>query len=79
MELGDGSWRSLLSSSKRRFRKSSAVVLWNAALKRRFSGIELVAVCAGEAENARKTVPRAIKRVFWRLLCFYVLGIFVIR
>jgi amino acid permease len=55
------------------------VVLWNAALKRRFSGIELVAVCAGEAENARKTVPRAIKRVFWRLLCFYVLGIFVIR
>ena len=24
-------------------------------------------------------MPRAIKRVFWRLLCFYVLGIFIIR
>lgn len=32
----------------------------------------------GEASNPRKTVPKAIKRVFFRLVVFYVLGIFFI-
>ena len=55
-----------------------------------YSGVELVAVAAGEAENPRKnsknsknidksnadtrTVPKAVRRVFWRILFFYVLG-----
>ncbi|KAF9017102.1 hypothetical protein BDZ89DRAFT_1140979 [Hymenopellis radicata] len=38
-------------------------------------GPEFVSMCAGEAENPRKTIPKAIQRVFWRLAAFYVLGI----
>jgi amino acid transporter len=44
----------------------------------RFLGTEIIATTLGEAENPRKTVPRAIKRVFYRLVFFYVLGIFII-
>ncbi|KAK5800797.1 hypothetical protein VI817_003009 [Penicillium citrinum] len=36
------------------------------------NGCETVVVAAGEAENPRRNIPRAIKRVFWRLLFFYV-------
>lgn len=39
-----------------------------------YGGIEGVAVAAGEAENPRKNIPKAIGRVFWRILFFYVLG-----
>jgi amino acid transporter len=39
-----------------------------------YGGVEMVAVAAGEAENPRKNVPKAVKRVFWRILFFYVLG-----
>lgn len=43
-----------------------------------FLGTEIIATTLGEAENPRKTVPRAIKRVFYRLVVFYVFGIFII-
>jgi len=39
-----------------------------------YSGVETVAVAAGEAENPRKNIPKAVRRVFWRILFFYVLG-----
>jgi len=39
-----------------------------------YGGMELVAVAAGEAENPRKNIPKAVRRVFWRILFFYVLG-----
>ena len=39
-----------------------------------YGGIEMVAVTAGEAENPRKNIPKAVRRVFWRLLFFYFLG-----
>jgi len=32
----------------------------------------------GEAENPRRNIPRAIRRTFWRILIFYVGGVFVI-
>lgn len=32
----------------------------------------------GEAENPRKNIPVAIRRTFWRILIFYVGGVFVI-
>lgn len=35
-------------------------------------------VTVGEAENPRKNVPVAIRRTFWRILVFYVGGVFVI-
>jgi lysine-specific permease len=43
-----------------------------------FQGTELVGVAAGESENPRRTIPRAIRQVFWRILLFYILAILVI-
>lgn len=43
-----------------------------------FQGTELIGVAAGESENPRKSIPIAIRQVFWRILMFYVLSIFVI-
>ncbi|GAK42701.1 MULTISPECIES: amino acid permease [Paenibacillus] len=43
-----------------------------------FQGTELVGVAAGESENPRKSVPRAIRQIFWRILIFYILTILVI-
>jgi len=39
-----------------------------------YGGVEMVAVAAGEAENPRYNIPKAVRRVFWRILFFYVLG-----
>ncbi|KAF1972491.1 hypothetical protein BU23DRAFT_555025 [Bimuria novae-zelandiae CBS 107.79] len=54
--------------------------LWSTLVNAAFSygGVEMVAVAAGEATNPRKNIPKAIRRVFWRILFFYVLGSFVI-
>lgn len=46
--------------------------LVNAAFS--YGGVEMVAVAAGEAENPRYNIPKAVRRVFWRILFFYVLG-----
>lgn len=43
-----------------------------------FIGTEIIAVTVGEAENPQRNVPKAIRRVFWRILIFYVVGIFII-
>ncbi|SSD58413.1 related to Arginine permease [Saccharomycodes ludwigii] len=41
-------------------------------------GVETVGIQAGEAANPRKTVPKAINRVFIRILLFYILTLFFI-
>ncbi|MGT2397775.1 amino acid permease [Staphylococcus aureus] len=41
-------------------------------------GTEVVAVTAGESDDPKKSMPKAIKQVFWRILLFYVLSIAVI-
>ncbi|WMM89303.1 amino acid permease [Heyndrickxia coagulans] len=43
-----------------------------------FQGTELLGVAAGESEDPEKTIPHAVKSVFWRILLFYILAIFVI-
>ncbi len=43
-----------------------------------FQGAELVGVAAGESEDPKRNVPRAVRQVFWRILLFYVLAIVVI-
>ncbi|KIL37844.1 gamma-aminobutyrate permease [Gordoniibacillus kamchatkensis] len=43
-----------------------------------FQGTELIGITAGESENPGRTVPKAIRQVFWRILLFYILAIFVI-
>ncbi|KAF4304137.1 Amino acid/polyamine transporter I [Botryosphaeria dothidea] len=46
--------------------------LVNAAFS--YGGVEMVAVAAGEADDPRRNIPKAVRRVFWRILFFYVLG-----
>lgn len=43
-----------------------------------YIGSELVAVTAGEAQNPRKTIPRAIKSTFVRVFVFYIGCVFAI-
>lgn len=37
-----------------------------------YAAIELVGIAAGETENARKVLPRAVNSVIWRIGVFYV-------
>ncbi|EGE83765.2 hypothetical protein RJZ56_003407 [Blastomyces dermatitidis] len=43
-----------------------------------FLGTELVGVTVGEAQNPRKTIPRAIRLTFYRILFFYILSVFLL-
>ncbi|WP_180138850.1 amino acid permease [Acinetobacter sp. YH12043] len=43
-----------------------------------FQGTEMVGVAAGESKDPRKTIPVAIKQIFWRILLFYIVCIFII-
>ncbi|PPQ77160.1 hypothetical protein CVT25_010788 [Psilocybe cyanescens] len=43
-----------------------------------FGGIELVAVAAGESAKPYKSVPRAVKATFFRIILFYILTILTI-
>jgi amino acid transporter len=51
-------------------------VLMQAAFS--FIGTEIVAIAAGEAKNPRRTLPKAIRRVYIRILLFYIGGTLVI-
>ncbi|OQU96570.1 hypothetical protein CLAIMM_02634 [Cladophialophora immunda] len=50
--------------------------LWSTLVYAAFSfgGVEMVALAAGEAADPRRNVPKAVKRVFWRIVIFYVFG-----
>lgn len=43
-----------------------------------FNGVEIVGITAGESANPHKTIPSAVKQVFWRIVLFYILSILVI-
>ncbi|KAI9364077.1 amino acid permease/ SLC12A domain-containing protein [Pilaira anomala] len=43
-----------------------------------FNGVEIVGITAGESANPHKTVPAAVKQVFWRIILFYILSILII-
>ncbi|HZW45299.1 MAG TPA: amino acid permease [Dermatophilaceae bacterium] len=42
-----------------------------------FGGVELIGITAGEVENPRQNIPKAINQVVYRILIFYVGAIFV--
>lgn len=42
-----------------------------------FGGTEMVGLAAAEAENPRKSLPKATKQVFWRIFLFYILNVFI--
>lgn len=43
-----------------------------------FAGTELVGLAAAETQNPRKTLPVAIKQVFWRIATFYIASVLLI-
>ncbi|CAA7269266.1 unnamed protein product [Cyclocybe aegerita] len=43
-----------------------------------FQGMELVVIAASETENPRRNIAKAVRRVFYRILVFYILGILMI-
>ena len=43
-----------------------------------FQGTELVGVAAGESESPRTSIPLAIKKVFWRILLFYIFSLIIV-
>jgi yeast amino acid transporter len=40
--------------------------------------MELVCIAASETENPRRNIAKAVRRVFYRILMFYILGILII-
>ncbi|EMD41814.1 hypothetical protein CERSUDRAFT_79441 [Gelatoporia subvermispora B] len=64
-----------IAGSKGRFLGFFAV-LTQAAFS--FIGTEIVAIAAGEAKNPRRNLPKAIRRVYIRILLFYIGGVTII-
>ncbi|KAK8862639.1 proline-specific permease [Apiospora arundinis] len=43
-----------------------------------FAGVESIAMAAAEAQNPRRAIPRACKRVFARIVIFYILAVLIV-
>lgn len=43
-----------------------------------FGGSELVGLAAAETANPRKSIPSAVKQVFWRIVIFYIVSMIVV-
>lgn len=43
-----------------------------------FQGTEMIGIAAGESQNPRRDVPRALTSVFWRIMLFYIGAMVVI-
>lgn len=56
--------------------KGLCSVFVNAAFA--FAGTELVGLAAAETANPRKSLPTAVKQVFWRIALFYVVSLTVV-
>lgn len=54
------------------FLLSIAVIMFS------FGGTELIGITAGEADDPKTSIPRAVKQVMWRILIFYVGALIVI-
>ncbi|KAI2643715.1 AAT family amino acid transporter [Xylaria nigripes] len=56
------------------------LAFWKVFIQATFSygGSEMVVIASGETENPRRNIPKAIRRVFWRIVLFYVIAIFFV-
>ncbi len=43
-----------------------------------FQGVELIGITAGESEDPEKNIPQAVRKIFWRILLFYISTVFII-
>lgn len=53
---------------------------WSVMIQAAFSyiGTEIISITAGEAKNPRRSLPKAIRGVYIRILLFYIGGTFII-
>jgi len=60
--------------------KGAFLGVWSCFVNALFAymGTELIGVTVGECENPRRNIPSAIRKTFWRILVFYVGGVFCI-
>jgi amino acid transporter len=56
------------------------LAIWNVLINAAFAmgNIQIATSAAGEVKNPRVNVPKAMRRVFWRLWIFYILSLSVI-
>ncbi|KAL5334612.1 amino acid permease/ SLC12A domain-containing protein [Aspergillus crustosus] len=56
------------------------LAFWSTMVSATFAylGTELIGVTVGEAQNPRKTIPKAIKLTFWRIIVFYILSVLLV-
>lgn len=56
------------------------LAVWSTFVTATFAylGTELVGVTVGEAQNPRRTIPKAIRLTFFRILFFYILAVFLL-
>lgn len=54
--------------------------IWKVILYAGFTigGPDMIALASGEIQNPRRTIPRVAKLVFYRLVGFYVIGVFAV-
>ncbi|CAH2350786.1 SPS-sensor component Ssy1p [[Candida] railenensis] len=71
----DGTNQGGIGGDKGRFLSLLVAVL---VVSYAYSGTEIVCIAACEAQNPRKALPSATRRVFWRILIFYCLSAFVV-
>ncbi len=43
-----------------------------------FQGVELIGITAGESEDPAKNIPKAVRKIFWRILLFYIATVLII-
>jgi lysine-specific permease len=43
-----------------------------------FQGTELIGVAAGESKEPGKSIPSAVKKVFWRIVLFYIISVLIV-
>nr|WP_314263847.1 amino acid permease [uncultured Moellerella sp.] len=43
-----------------------------------FQGTELIGIAAGESKDPGTNIPKAVRKVFWRILLFYIFAILII-
>ncbi|KAJ5513751.1 Amino acid/polyamine transporter I [Penicillium fimorum] len=56
------------------------LAFWKVFIQATFSygGCEMVVIAAGESEHPRRNIPKAVRRVFWRIAIFYVGSVFLV-
>lgn len=74
--IGGKFWHEPGPFNKQNGFKGVCSVFVNAAFA--FSGTELVGLAAAETANPRKSLPTAVKQVFWRISLFYIVSLTIV-